>query len=137
MVQDVQLEVRDGDGEVLILKPHLASLTELSELYVVLPEGRFAVRATTKSGLVAEREIGVDATVPARRAILLQLRKPQRTAPSLRKSLWLTSDAALNGDGLQSHQSKRQVRAEPIPQVRASTDTEVGDRLGVATVLLE
>lgn len=76
MVQGVQLEVRNSDGELLIRKPHQASPSELSELYVVLPEGRFALRATTKSGLVAEREVVIDASVPVRRALLVQLRKP-------------------------------------------------------------
>lgn len=75
MVQPVHLQVRDRDGHLLVSKMHPASVTEFSELYVVLPAGRFSLKATTESGWVAERELVVDPARPARRALVLQLAK--------------------------------------------------------------
>lgn len=71
IAQRVLFEVRDAAGALVVQKHHRASLTTFSEPFVELPEGEYTVRASTRSGLQAERRFVIDAAVPASRALLL------------------------------------------------------------------
>ncbi len=64
----VQLEVRDEHGWLRSFKIQGASLAG-KDVFVELPPGRFVLRATSESELIAERQIVVDPRQPILRAL--------------------------------------------------------------------
>lgn len=70
------LEIRDGDGRIVVTKTHPGSLSDLSECYVSLPEGQFTMRVQTQQGLVGQAELRVAAGSSPRRAVMVDLRRP-------------------------------------------------------------
>jgi len=67
------VEVRDHKGRVVVAKTHPGSLSDLSELYVRLPEGQFTLRVTTKQGYGGSCDVVVDANIQPRRAVVVAL----------------------------------------------------------------
>lgn len=72
MAESLRVEVRDQQGNLVVLRSHPGDLTE-SGFYVSLPEGEFVIRIATPSGLLGERELVVDRSVPPSRAVLVVL----------------------------------------------------------------